>query len=242
MDILKKAHANINQCIVDEQSTKFQGNDLEGSQIVTFSSQKSKEYTLRSVLFFLLHTDKPLKEYVTLCKKNNISPISYVDKASILSDIENYEVGSIKGFFVYPNYSNPDDHYSICNIKSRNTIIIPSSLTSKIHMGNVEKLFSEGIYEQKPNDPICNNTRRILIKEIPFEITNDFTTIQDWEQIKAVFIENFSSPEAFEILSKCPKDTVLFTFKDERNFNSFKIEISGSTVKNFQDLIDVLII
>lgn len=239
MDILKKAHASIDQCIVDEQSTKFQGKDVDGSQIVIFSSPKSKEYTLRSVLFFLLHSDKPLKEYVTLCKKNNISPISYVDKASILNDIESYEVGTVKGFFVYPSYSDPNANYSISSIKYRNIIIIPFSLTSKIHMGNVEKLLSQGVYEQTPNDPICNNTRRILIKEIPFEITNDYSTIQDWEQVKAIFIENSNSPEILEILSKCPKDVVLFTFRNEK-FNSFKIEISGSTVKNFQELMSVL--
>lgn len=241
MDILKKAYSNMSHCVVDENSTKLQDKDLDGSKTIDFPTQKSKEYTLRSVLFFLKHPDLSLKEYVTLCKKNNINPISYVDKASIISDIENYESSKVKGFFVYPSYSDSTVNYSIPSTKQKNIILIPYSLTSRVHMGNVEKLLTQGIFEQVPNDFISNFSKKILINEMPFEITNDYLKISDWNRVKAVFIENSDSPEVLDILSKCTKGTIFLSFKDT-SFNSFKIEMSGSSVKNYQELFQRLIL
>lgn len=239
MDILKRIYVDSNSCKISKTNVTIQGKEIDGEQPVVFPTKTSKSYSLRSVLFLLLNPDKQLKDYLTLCKDNNVKPISYVDKASILQDIMSYEPETVNGFFIYPVYSDSSLNFEFPNIKENNVIVIPQCFSSKINIENIESLLIDGIYNIRPYNPRSEPTKQIILNGRSYNAITDYSSIVDFEQIKAVFIENLDSKDLQLFLKKCPKNIILLTFKNEL-FKSFKIEVSGSHVVNHKELINEL--
>lgn len=240
MDILKKAHDNLEACTVNESTVSVQEKHYDANQIVKFPTKKTKEYTLRSVLFFLLHSKKPLKEYISLCKENGIPTVSHVDKAPILAEIQTFMPISVKGFFISPNYES-GKKYDVPSIEPRDLIIVPSSLMSKIHIDNVEKLLVDGIFESSIVNPLSQDRKDIHIGGNVFTVIKNTDNIKkhDWNRVKAVFIDNTASKEAEKILLDCPRDVVIFTL-DYQTFKCVKLDISGKVLKNHAKVLEYL--
>lgn len=238
MEILKKASLNIDDCRINKQETTVQGVTVDGSLELAFPSPKSKAYTLRSVLFFLQHKNRTFIEYVTLCKNNGVSPISYVDQASILNDIASYEVCTVKGFFIYPTYSSTSSKYVIPSIRNRDLIVLPYSLTARIHMGNVEALLSEGRFVPSSPSPLAKRNATIDIGGVPYEVSCGLSAVQDWARVRAVFVDEIPADGGATlpyVMERCPAGTFYLSLKDiDSSF--MKIEISGGRVKNFAEI------
>ncbi|ELA41529.1 uncharacterized protein VICG_01393 [Vittaforma corneae ATCC 50505] len=240
MDVLKKAHGNLEACTVNENTVSVQGKHYDANQIVEFPTKKIKDYTLKSVLFFLLNSKKSLKEYMSLCKENGIPSVSHIDKASILAEIQSFVPVAVKGFFISPKYES-DKKYDVPSIKSRDLIIVPSSLVSKIHIDNVEKLLTDGVFESSTANPLSQDKRKIYVGGNLFTIIKNIDNFkkEDWDRVKAVFIDNPASEESEEILLNCTRDVAIFTFEQQK-FKCVKLEISGSVLKNHAKVLECL--
>lgn len=235
MDILKKAYSNLEECKVDQNGAFVQGKKYDQQQIITFPTKKSKEYTLGSILFFLINSNKTIGEYMSLCKQNGFLPISHVDKTSILSEIENYEPINIKGFFIGQRYEN-NKEYEVPNIKKRNIIIVPNSLVSKINLESVERLLIKGSFEYSIANPLSENIKEINIKDQNYKIVKN-SNKNDWDKVKAVFIENSRAEECKKMLLDCPKDVLIFSLEEE-SFKCIKLEIVDGVLKNREKVLN----
>lgn len=238
MDVLKKVNSNPEQCTIEDNRVILQGKEYDGSQLVEFPTKKTKEYNLKSIVFFILNKDKSLKDYMTLCKKNDASPISYVDKTPILEEIQSYKSADIKGFFVDP-YAVNDTSFDIPSIQKRDVIVVPSSLISGIHIENAEKLLLDGVFEDRSANPLSPSSKDVEIDGCTYKLTKN-TTKLDWSRVLAVFIDESASDECRDMLNHCDKDVLIFSFKDEK-FKSVKLEISNGRLKNRENVVKCLL-
>lgn len=239
MDLLKKAYTNLENCSVDGNTVLIGGEQYDANKIVSFPTKKAKEYTLGSALFFLMNSKKSIKDYIGLCKERNIVSISHIDKANILKDVENYESKSIPGFFVGSGYEAKRS-YDIPIIKNRDIIILSTGLTSKIHVDNIEKLLLDGVYEASTNNPLSRQELSINLFGKKYTVYKNTESLEkeDWDRIKAIFIEKLATQEAQDTLQKCPKDVHVFTLEQEHIKSSIKLDIRGGILKNHEKVLD----
>lgn len=242
MDLLKKAYTNINSCGIDGNSILVLGKRYDAEQLVVFPTKKTKNYSLKAVVFFLLNSEKTLKEYMSLCKQSGVLPISHVDKAAILDDIQNFEMAEVKGFFVEPQYVKScenDQKYEIPNTRPKNIILVSNSLIAKIHIDNIERLLVEGVLDETMVDPFSRDRKEIKVNETIFTVIRNTEDLreQEWKLVKAAFLENIETEESRNILKNCPRDTAIFTISDVK-LKATKLEFSGGILQNHSAILN----
>lgn len=171
-----------------------------------------------------------------LCKKNEIAPISHVDKSKISQYVEEYFEEKIDGFFIWPSYER-DEPYKIQTDK-RSTIIVSDSVGSKIHIGNIVDLLTNGILQPTPYNPMSEKTVKVNIGG-DFYIRSDITkfTVHDFESVKAVFIESMATSNIS--FNQLPANCMIFSLSDEKT-KSFKILLKNGRVRNYQEILSLL--
>lgn len=245
MDLVKKASSKLESCSATSDLVSILGKSYDGKQTVHFLTRKSKEYSLSSVVFYLLNSEKTLTEYVTLCKKNSISPVSYVDRASIKADIDNYTTEGVSGFFVQPVYTRPaekDKPYEIIPpVRSKNIIVVPSGVSSRIHIDNIEKLLVEGILDPTPFNPLSPDSKEMTVDGVSYEVRSSVSGFQDedWRCVRAVFMDHMGTREQVEVLPKVPSDCDVFTLSDEK-LKSTQILLRNEIVRNHGEILKAL--
>lgn len=245
MDLVKKASLKLESCSATRDHVTILGRSHDGSQTVHFPTKKSKEYSLSSVVFYLLNSEKTLTEYVTLCKKNNVSPVSYVDRASIQSDICHHSVKMISGFFVQPVYSRPAEKnrpYEIISPeRSKNVIVVSSGVSSRIHINNIEGLLCKGVLDPVPFNPLSPDSREICVAGTSYKVCSNVCNFQeeDWKCVRAVFMDHMGTREQVEILPKVPSGCDVFSLSDEK-FKSVQILLRNETVRNHGEILKTL--
>lgn len=239
MDILKRVHANPDACEITGDTINIQGREYDGAQTVNFPTKKTKEYSLKAVVFFILNSGKSLRDYMALCKTSEVTPISHVDKSSILSEIQSFVPVTVKGFFISPRYES-GRAYDVPMVTMKDIIVVSSSLVSKIHIDNIERLIVEGIFDTSTVNPLSANSKKIKIGENIFIVVNNVEDLRkdDWGRAKAVFIDNSAAPGSEAILTRIPKDAIIFSLEAER-FRSVKLEISNGILKNHKKVLEV---
>lgn len=251
MDTLKILYSNISSCTIKQDKIELNGVLIDGTQIISFPSPKSKDYNLKSIVVFLQNSDLSLKDYVKICRQIDVTPVSHVDKSSIIQEIESFEAKKVDGFFIWPEYEdekfcnnryNGLKKYSIPSIKDKNIIIVPYSLTSKIHIDNVSCLLTSGKFENSSADPLSSNIRSLCIKGKDFIITNDVSSFnyENWESVKAMFIDGSDAIDLSDFKNKVPSDATIFSTKDEK-FKSFKLDIAQGQLKNYDQVIQKIL-
>lgn len=240
MDLVKRASSNLEASSVKDDQASILGRTYDGRQVVRFPTKKTKEYTLSSVVFYLLNSKKTLTEYVTLCKKSGVSPVSYVDRASIQADIESYSAGGVSGFFVQPAYTRPSA-YDIPPIRNRKIIVVPDGVLSKIHIGNIEKLLADGIFDPVPFNPLSPSSKEILVDGVIYEVHGSVSSFEeeDWQCVRAVFMDFVDVGGLADVLPKMPSGCAVFTLSDER-LKSVQILLRGKTVRNHSEILRTL--
>lgn len=238
MDILKKVHANPEACQITGDVITVQGKAYDATQIVDFPTKKTKEYTLKSAAFFLINAEMSLRDYMSLCKSNEIASVSHVDKSAILSEVMSYVPIAVKGFFVGQKPATPKS-YDVPGVRIKDIIIVPGSLISKIHVDNVERLLTDGVLESTTGSPLSKDSKQITVAGKEFTVMNNPDSLQkdEWLRVRAVFIENASAPESEAILLRCPKDAVIFTLEQEL-FNSVRLELSNEMLRNHKQILE----
>ncbi|KAM0680178.1 hypothetical protein GINT2_001561 [Glugoides intestinalis] len=242
MDLLKKAYTNIDSCAIDGNSILVLGKRYDAEQIVTFPTKKTKAYSLKDAVFFLLNSEKKSMEYMSLCKQSGVTPISHVDKANILSDIQSFETEEVKGFFVEPQYVRTCEKnikYEIPTTRPKNIILVSNSLIAKIHIDNIEKLLLEGVLDETMVDPFSRDRKEIKVAGNIFTVIRNAESLkeQDWKLVKAAFLENIETEESRNILKNSPKDSAIFTIKDVK-LKAIKLEFSGGILQNLPTVLN----
>lgn len=193
MNIIKKAINNINNCEVRESGISINGKIYE-DDIVDFPTEKIKKYTLKSVLFYLLHKTKDLEEYMKLCQQNQLQPITYFDQKSIMEDLSKILESSSNGFFQYPVYTN-NKKYFIPNFGNTYIIIVPNNILCSVNITNFYELFCSDISFSSHKNYIKKNGNIYLIYD-----SIDKLTENDWNKVMAIFIDEiFDSDSILEI-------------------------------------------
>lgn len=241
MDIIKKASLNLVNCKATKDSVYIFDEEYEGDKAVEFPTKLSKEYNLSAIVFYLLNSNKSITEYLALCKKSKINPISHVDKASIQNGIETYAAKKVPGYFMRPEYTRLKP-YDMELLPDKNIIIVPDNISSKIHMGNIEKLLVLGVFEEIPFNPLFGKVHVITINNIDFEVRSDIKnfTDSDWKSIRAIFKDSLQNLDSDEVISKIPRNANIFSLSDEK-FKSIQILIKNNKIHNHKEIISSLI-
>jgi len=240
MDLLKKASTNPEQCLATNTKVRILDKEYDGKQPVSLPAKTSKEYSLSSVVFYLLHSELSLKEYVTLCKNEGISPISYLDRAPIQSCIENYTPTHVNGFFIKPKYER-ETPYEILSSSTKAIVSVPDSIVSKIHIGNIERLLKDGVLDPTPYNPLCQKKVEFTIDGLLVEARSDLHNLSDeeWGSVRGVFADTGDYFNGNNLISRVPSTATIFTLSDEK-FKSIRILFQNNKVRNLNEIISVL--
>lgn len=240
MDILKKASSALKQCFVTAETVNILGKEYNGKQIVKFPVKLSKDYNLSSIILFFQNSELPLKEYVVLCKNENILPISYVDKSLIKSAIESYASSDVHGFFIKPKYER-ELPYEVVSSTSKSILIVPDSITAKINIGNIEKLLKEGVLESIPYNPLWSKEIEFTIANSVFNVISNCNNLnqKDWRYVKGVFVDSGDFFNNNNFIEKIPKSAKIFTISDEK-FKSIRILLKNNVVKNIGEIVSAI--
>lgn len=240
MDILKKAYSNIKYCSIKKDDVEVCGKIYSKKTPVNFTSNKSKDYTLDSIIFYLMNINTPLTEYVEKCQKEKIMPVSYLDQASIREDINNYSGTVVPGFFVQPTYTN-NRHYDIPDVRDFYYILVPNDVLSVINIENIEGLLSTGTLSKEHSEPFSKITRDFTFENINFKIINDTDLLSenDWDGVRAVFIndKDYLISKIGDKMAKLCKTSAIFTMTP-RSFQSIRLVFENNKLKNYDEVID----
>lgn len=227
MDILKRVVALPQSCRVDGSTVYVGARAIPADTPVAFPRPKSREYTLGSVVFFLLHSNLSFTEYAKKCQEAGITSVNYLDQSAITEDISNYRIMRVDGEFIRPSYSS-HKKYTIPDLMEEWIILLISDFTSKIRKKELIRL----LFECDNNETSHNTHTSVSLEasdkkgpDMSSSLTKDgrnFTicdnvqqlTVNDWPKVCAVFVSGrVCADEAIERLKQLPKQAARFAFQ-----------------------------
>ena len=239
MDILKKATSNMQDCKISDNKVEVLNRSYDGEMIIEFPTKKSKEYNLKSVIFYLMNANIPLKDYVTNCQEKNILPVGYLDQASIKTDINNFKSTSLSGFFFRPVYGT-GKKYEIPYENNENYILVSNNILSTINIGNIMDVMDNNYVSNQSVTPFFSESKKYERDGIQYVIYNDASkfTDSDWNKVKVVFLDGFKSQiKSYEkYLALISKNAAIFSFDETDEINSHRLILEGDKIKNHQEM------
>lgn len=196
MDLLKKALGDPSVCRMTPEGIAVNGRVVSKSETVQFKGTETKEYTVEQVLFYLANRSEKYTTYMGLCKECGIGKIYYTDQKIIVEEVENAQEASVDAriddcSFRYAASRSYSHLRELCKTlrTGPSYIVIPSSLSSPVNLGNVVRFFESG--ECVSGDADGTDCTEVMLDGLQFvvrEDAEDFTS-EEWSRVAAIFLD-----------------------------------------------------